>query len=191
MLQLLAQRRASFVNKRSTKTQRPDICPHRSAPPPSDRRIARGILQFLVPSTKHTEILTMPRLVRQKPWAERVQAMLNPMDFLLWLSEELETRDWDSKALGTQLGLGFNFVFLLARANSAASTASDDVFSDGGSSNITIYVVSCDGLPLRIYSLLTGSQGSPSHLDTCRSFRRERLLHDDTIEALPTFRGQR
>lgn len=45
--------------------------------------------------------------------------MLNPMDFLLWLSEEMETRDWDSNLVGTQIGLSFNFVFLLARANSA------------------------------------------------------------------------
>ncbi|KAM0328107.1 hypothetical protein ACHAQA_005510 [Verticillium albo-atrum] len=83
----------------------------------------------------------MPRMVRRKPWSERVKAMLNPMDFLLWVSEELETRDWDSKALGTKLGLVFNFVFLIARANCAASEAHDDVFSDGGSSHITSYVI--------------------------------------------------
>ncbi|RFN46556.1 hypothetical protein FIE12Z_9181 [Fusarium flagelliforme] len=61
-------------------------------------------------------------------------ASLNPMDFLLWLSEELETRDWDSATAGTQLGLAMNFVFLLARANSGSSTKSDDVFSDETSS---------------------------------------------------------
>lgn len=83
----------------------------------------------------------MPRLVRRTPWIQRVKAKLNPMDFLLWLSEELETRDWDSKALGTQLGLGFNFLFLIARANSATSGAADDVFSDNDSSSITVYLV--------------------------------------------------
>ncbi|CRK33576.1 hypothetical protein BN1708_006073 [Verticillium longisporum] len=83
----------------------------------------------------------MPRMVRRKPWAERVKAMLNPMDFLLWVSEELETRDWDSKALGTKLGLAFNFIFLIARANCAASEAHDDVFSDGVSSRLTNYVI--------------------------------------------------
>ncbi|KAH7375166.1 hypothetical protein B0T11DRAFT_234630 [Plectosphaerella cucumerina] len=82
----------------------------------------------------------MPRLVRRTPWIQRVKAKLNPMDFLLWLSEELETRDWDSKALGTQLGLGFNFLFLIARANSATSGAADDVFSDNDSSSITVYL---------------------------------------------------
>ena len=59
--------------------------------------------------------------------------MLNPMDTLLWLSEELETRDWDSKLVGTQVGLGLNLVLLLARANSASSTSpDDDIFGDGG-----------------------------------------------------------
>ncbi|ROT40599.1 hypothetical protein SODALDRAFT_321914 [Sodiomyces alkalinus F11] len=81
-----------------------------------------------------------PRIVRRKPWSERIKAMLNPMDFLLWLSEELETRDWDSKALGTQLGLAFNFAFLIARANSRESGGQDDVFSDYSSSNMATYL---------------------------------------------------
>ncbi|OAA81332.1 hypothetical protein LEL_00877 [Akanthomyces lecanii RCEF 1005] len=70
----------------------------------------------------------MPRLVRRKPLLERLSALLNPMDFLLWLSEELETRDWDSENAGTQLGLALNFVFLLARANSSSAPPADDVF---------------------------------------------------------------
>ncbi len=70
----------------------------------------------------------MPRLVRRKPLLERLSALLNPMDFLLWLSEELETRDWDSENAGTQLGLALNFVFLLARANSGSAPPADDVF---------------------------------------------------------------
>ncbi|KAF5025060.1 hypothetical protein F66182_2862 [Fusarium sp. NRRL 66182] len=72
----------------------------------------------------------MPRLVRRQPLSERIKAAINPMDFLLWLSEELETRDWDSANVGTQIGLVMNFVFLLARANSASTSKSDDVFSD-------------------------------------------------------------
>ncbi|KAH6895314.1 hypothetical protein B0T10DRAFT_477619 [Thelonectria olida] len=76
----------------------------------------------------------MPRLIRRQPLSERIMSALNPMDFLLWLSEELETRDWDSTTAGTQLGLGFNFVFLIARANSASSSSGDDVFSDDSSS---------------------------------------------------------
>ena len=86
----------------------------------------------------------MPRLVRRKPFADRVKAMLNPMDFLLWLSEEIETRDWDSKLVGTQLGLVMNFTFLLARANSGRSRARDPVFDDGGTSSFFSFFVSCD-----------------------------------------------
>lgn len=66
---------------------------------------------------------------------QRISAWLNPMDTLLWLSEEMETRDWDSKQLGTQIGIALNFVFLVARANYGSNSKSDDVFSeeDGGS----------------------------------------------------------
>ncbi|KAI8951121.1 hypothetical protein F4801DRAFT_589977 [Xylaria longipes] len=75
----------------------------------------------------------MPRLVRKRPFMERVKAMLNPMDFLLWLSEEIETHDWSSKTIGTQLGLAMNFAFLIARANSGGTRVADPVFDDGGS----------------------------------------------------------
>lgn len=91
----------------------------------------------------------MPRLVRRKPLGERLKAMLNPMDFLLWLSEELETRDWDSKIVGTQIGLALNFTFLLARANSGISTSSDDIFRDETSSGWFAFLV-------RSRSLLSG-----------------------------------
>ncbi|KAI1352301.1 hypothetical protein F5Y01DRAFT_314041 [Xylaria sp. FL0043] len=77
----------------------------------------------------------MPRLVRKRPFAERVKAILNPMDFLLWLSEEFETHDWSSKTVGTQLGLAMNFIFLLARANSGGTRVADPVFEDGTSSS--------------------------------------------------------
>lgn len=74
---------------------------------------------------------------------ERVKTLLNPMDFLLWLSEEVETHDWSSKTVGTQLGLAMNFAFLIARANSGGARAADPVFDDGSSSaGWLAYVVS-------------------------------------------------
>lgn len=77
----------------------------------------------------------MPRLVRRKPLAERLKAYLNPLDFLLYLSEEFETRDWDTKSFANILGLSLNFVLLLARANSGRRPANvDDVFGDSGGS---------------------------------------------------------
>lgn len=84
----------------------------------------------------------MPRLVRRKPLLQRLSALLNPMDFLLWLSEELETRDWDSENAGTQLGLGLNFVFLLARANSRSAPPADDVFG-GEAKSLWFSVLVC------------------------------------------------
>lgn len=71
----------------------------------------------------------MPRLVRKAPLSERLASALNPWDFYLWASEEFETRGWQNKDAGTKLGLAFNFVFLLARANSSP-TVKDDIFND-------------------------------------------------------------
>lgn len=70
--------------------------------------------------------------------------MLNPMDLLLWLSEEVETREWDSQLVGTQLGLGLNSILLLARANSAsvAPLANDDLFGEGATSSwVSLFVL--------------------------------------------------
>lgn len=83
----------------------------------------------------------MPRIVRRRPLAERIAAAISPWDFFLWLSEEIETRDIGSKSLGTQLGLGMNFVFLIARANGGYSSDSDDVFGDSTGSGWFSYLV--------------------------------------------------
>lgn len=75
----------------------------------------------------------MPRLVRRRPLGQRVKAYLNPLDFLLWLSEEFDSSDWDQwqKEWATPMGVGLNLVFLIARANSGPSTPRyDDVFGD-------------------------------------------------------------
>ncbi|KAG9229039.1 hypothetical protein BJ875DRAFT_388177 [Amylocarpus encephaloides] len=76
--------------------------------------------------------MSRQRLVRRKPLFERVKDYLNPGDFLLYLSEEIETRDWDSKHLANSVALGLHTVLLIARANTGASAArgSDDVFGD-------------------------------------------------------------
>jgi len=72
---------------------------------------------------------------------ERLHAFMNPMDFYLWLSEEIQTLDWDSKVFGTRFGLAANFIFLLARANSSRRQAVDDVFGDGPTSSWVTVVV--------------------------------------------------
>ncbi|SPO05849.1 uncharacterized protein DNG_08536 [Cephalotrichum gorgonifer] len=81
------------------------------------------------------------RLVRRRPIKERILSALNPMDFLLWLSEEIETREWDSKAVGTRAGVIMSLGFLLARANtSGASQEVDDVFGEDGGTGWVPYI---------------------------------------------------
>lgn len=73
-----------------------------------------------------------PRLVRRRPLAERILEKLNPLDFLLWLSEELNSDEWQDnlREWSTIIGLALNLIFLLARANSGQTSNGDDVFAD-------------------------------------------------------------
>ncbi|KAL6717165.1 hypothetical protein ACLMJK_005080 [Lecanora helva] len=75
-----------------------------------------------------------PRLIRRRPLAERIKAYLNPLDLLLWLSEQVDSGDWDQwqKDWATPFGVLLNTIFLIARANSGYSTRGgvDDVFGD-------------------------------------------------------------
>ena len=76
-----------------------------------------------------------PRLIRRRPLVERIKAYLNPLDFLLWLSEELESSDLDQwqKEWASPIGILLNVVFLIARANSGSSSTrqiGDDVFGE-------------------------------------------------------------
>lgn len=77
----------------------------------------------------------MPRLVRRQPLVDRIQSLLNPADLLLWLSEEFESHGWDhlEKEWAIPFGVAFNFVFVIARANSQDRSLGgyDDVFGDG------------------------------------------------------------
>lgn len=74
----------------------------------------------------------MPKYVRRQPLVERIKAYLNPFDFLLWLSEEIESNGWDQleKEWAIPIGFGLNLVFLIARANANPSQVYDDIFAD-------------------------------------------------------------
>lgn len=77
-----------------------------------------------------------PRYVRRKSLQERLAGWFNIMDTLLWISEEIETREWDSAVMGTRSGLILNLIFLLARANlSIDNYDDDDLFSDSSSTS--------------------------------------------------------
>ncbi|KAK1909473.1 hypothetical protein P3342_007642 [Pyrenophora teres f. teres] len=76
----------------------------------------------------------MPKLVRRAPLSERIKSYLDPSDWLIWISEELNSSDWDDFASSYSLYIGFgaNLLFVLAQANSGAPTVDDDdgVFSE-------------------------------------------------------------
>ena len=75
----------------------------------------------------------MPPFVRRQSPVERIKAYLNPLDILLWLSEELESHGWDQleKEWAIPIGIGLNLVFLVARANSKVRPRHyNDVFGD-------------------------------------------------------------
>ena len=98
----------------------------------------------------------MPRLVRRRPLVERVKSYLNPLDFLLWLSEEIDANDWDQfeKNWSITLGVILNVVFLVARANSqsSGSRAVDDVFGDEEGTPWLSWLVSSMHLPSGIHT---------------------------------------
>jgi len=104
----------------------------------------------------------MPRLVRRAPLSERLKAYLDPLDFLLWLSEELNSNDWEDfqKQWATPIGVAINIVFMIARANSggASSTKGDDVFGDyevrRGSGWLTWFVSISSSYLQRMFVLL-------------------------------------
>ncbi|KAM0718852.1 hypothetical protein Q7P37_005924 [Cladosporium fusiforme] len=82
----------------------------------------------------------MPPLVRRRPLLERMQAYLDPWDFLLWISEELND-DAHEEILNnwaTPIGVAVNFAFIVARGSSKGrdSRGSDELFGEmeGGSS---------------------------------------------------------
>ena len=76
------------------------------------------------------------RLVRRRPLAERIADYLHPGDFLLWLSEELNSNDWDEFAddWALVMGIAANVLFMIARANSGRGSSGgadgDGVFMD-------------------------------------------------------------
>jgi hypothetical protein len=115
--------------------------------------------------------------------------MLNPMDFYLWLSEEIQTLNWDSKAFGTRFGLAANFVFLLARANAGKTRDVDDVFGDAPTNGWVSLLVSLRGLQLSWDpSLMCANRsGQLPPVDLDLHICIERILHHDAIAPLSTF----
>ncbi|KAH7072580.1 hypothetical protein FB567DRAFT_206195 [Paraphoma chrysanthemicola] len=76
----------------------------------------------------------MPRLVRRAPLAERIKAYTDPSDWLIWISEELNSNDWEefAQSYATYIGFACNVLFVIAQANSGGAESYDDdgVFRD-------------------------------------------------------------
>lgn len=75
-----------------------------------------------------------PRLIRRSSLFQRLQAFLDPLDFLLRISEKLDSDDWDQwqTSWATPICIVLNVTFLLARANCGPRNGAreDDVFLD-------------------------------------------------------------
>ncbi|RMZ81377.1 hypothetical protein DV738_g2262, partial [Chaetothyriales sp. CBS 135597] len=85
----------------------------------------------------------MPKFVRREPLSGRISAYLNPYDFLLWLSEEIDSQGWSQldKEWALPLGIGFNLAFLIAKANNGTqSQGDDDVFGDSGRAGWVVWL---------------------------------------------------
>lgn len=76
----------------------------------------------------------MPPRVRQAPLADRLKAYLDPFDWLLWISEEVNSNDWEelSEGSATTIGFALNVIFMVAKAWSGEQRPSgrNDVFGD-------------------------------------------------------------
>ncbi|KAL8735229.1 MAG: hypothetical protein Q9166_001105 [cf. Caloplaca sp. 2 TL-2023] len=125
----------------------------------------------------------MPRLVRRRPLFERIKAWLNPLDFLLWLSEGFDSSDWEQwqKDWSTAVGIALNIIFLIARANmgSRSRRQVDEVFGDEDSyTGFTAWLAT---FVVHILSLL-------SIANTAYTFfrRRRYRLFESSINAIPS-----
>jgi hypothetical protein len=118
---------------------------------------------FSPSATSPPNTALMPRLIRRAPLSERIKAYLNPWDFLLWVSEELNGNDWDDfqRAWAIPIGVGVNLVFIIAKANTGVSRSSgdNDVFGDYGSRRGSGWMLWLVGVPLHLFHFM--------NLDVC------------------------
>jgi len=76
----------------------------------------------------------MPAYVRKQSLLERLKSQYNIYDWLLWLSEEIESSGWDriEKEWAIIIGVVLNLLFMFARANvNTRPKHYDDVFGEG------------------------------------------------------------
>jgi len=125
----------------------------------------------------------MPRLVRRAPLLERLKAYLDPWDWLMWVSEELNSNDWEefANSYAFSLGVGMNVLFMIAKANMGRTTGGsvDDVFGE--------YQKSSTGWFRWFMGLVVFSLSTLSFLNGFYTFYRKRhyRLFEQPIETTP------
>jgi hypothetical protein len=148
----------------------------------------------------------MPRIVRRRPLFERITAFFDPLDFWLFVSEELNDDAYEEllNNWATPIGIALNAVFIIARGASAGKSAGsndlfgDDVFTDFDgkrSSGWFACVVStpyCCTCCCLLYGLiLTLNIGNPPRPHPDRSLLPQCFLHFLPQTPLPPLRAAR
>lgn len=135
----------------------------------------------------------MPRLIRRRPLAERMKGWLNPVDFLLWLSEEIDSSDWEQwqKNWSDTMAFTLNIIFLVARANSGPRRRRrDDVFGDDESyrsfaawlATLIVHILSIFSIANAVYTFYRRRRYRlfESSIDTVPSTPSARRVHVDS-----------
>jgi hypothetical protein len=132
----------------------------------------------------------MPKFVRRQPLIERIKAYLDPADWLLYISEELDTSGWDQleKEWAIPIGIALNLVFLIARSNQhKQSSAYDDVFGEVKGPGWFAWLVSAK----TSCGQTIADHGNVGIIYRPRSFHplfRQRILHLPAQTTLPSVR---
>ncbi|MCJ1461111.1 hypothetical protein MMC28_011493 [Mycoblastus sanguinarius] len=127
----------------------------------------------------------MPRLVRRQPLIERLKSKLDPYDFLLWISEELDSSwlEQFEKEWALPAGVLINLIFIVARANSKGSRSKgyDDIFGDDDRSY-------GGGLLSWLASFTVLVLGLASVLNAIYTFQRKRhyRLFEASVDSIPS-----
>ena len=137
------------------------------------------------------------RLVRKESLMTRLKNYFDPLDFLLWASEELNSTDLEDvlKQWSIPAGVLLNFVFMVARANTGGPGVNrgDDVFGDyharRGSGWLVWFVSSRSSTRHRKYTKTCVGHLHRSLLDHPLCTQRNLHIHAQT--ALPPLRSQR